>query len=135
MQGMRSSKEARTVLRVFDDLRVRQASSVVLQAFGWGSPEEAAKRHKAEDAKQKDFNKQRAKVGNQLPDLSSPNLQLADACGLASCTAADRKLSSALAPCLVIDECVPALSGCSAPAPPCNSHTCSACPALQPSHM
>ena len=102
---------------------------------------EAPHRHSAEDAKQKEFNKQRAKVGGQQPCLSSPNLQLADACGLASCTAADRELSSALAPCHVIDECAalqvsllcgPALSGCSA----CFAEVpCSVCPALQDSHM
>ena len=62
---MHSSKQARIVLRFSDDLRVRQASNVVLQAFGWGLPEEAAKRQKAEDVKQKEFNKQRAQVSGQ----------------------------------------------------------------------
>jgi hypothetical protein len=37
----------------------------MVQAFGWGSPEEAARRQAAEDAKQKEFNKQRAEVSAQ----------------------------------------------------------------------
>ena len=84
---------------------VRQALSVLLQAFGWGSPEEAAKRWAAEDAKQKEFNKQRAKVSGHQTCLSSPSLQRAEACGLAACRAAGREQLSALAPCLVTNEC------------------------------